>query len=77
MQSFKYSELDDRGKSAVLNRYGISQTIEVCEWCEAHPVTVHTIEAHRERLALHYCEGVTQQTSAMGWRFTEHGERVA
>lgn len=77
MTTYKFSELDKRGKSAVLARYGVYQTIKKCEWCDAHPMEGFLIEAHCKRLEQHHCESVGRQTSCMGWRFTEHGERIA
>lgn len=66
MQSFKYSELSGRGKGYAMQRYGEEQAVQ--EQAEA----LLDQGAEPEKL-----EDAGLVFDTMGWRFTEHGERVA
>lgn len=80
MSSLRYSQLSNPAKSAVLNRYGVYQKITPCAWCDSHPLPPiglgTSLYAYFKNIEEHACTYRGMQTSSMGWKFTEHGERI-
>lgn len=66
MQSYKYNELSGRGKSYVMQRYSEEQAVQE----QADELIEQGIEPEK-------IEDAGLVFDALGWRFTEHGERVA
>ena len=67
MQTFLFSELTERGQEAACDRYQEERIVE--EWVNEHP----ELQELEETQAL---ARVKEFFDSLGWRFTEHGERI-
>ena len=66
MQSFTFSELDERGKSAAIDRY-------FHEMNDLIPAEMLLVFFDKE----HVKNSLLKAMNKANWRFTEHGERIA
>lgn len=63
MKTFKFEELDQRGKDAAIKRYEGDPEVETY-------IAMSDITDGKE-------EDVIEMFTALKWRFNEHGERIA